>query len=227
MDCIEQALKKAGTLRRRTRRLLAFAVVTAAMGQQYASGQTFAEWFSQKKTQRKYLIEQIAALNMYRMKAVKGYNIAKGGLGSISNYLGNEYALHQQYYTHLRQVSPAVKNNPQVREILNWQREIVITTGGIRKTAGLTQGERSYVDRVCSAVLKHCEVRLTDLQDVMENSKTAMSDEQRLRQVSRLHQAMQDNYRFTAYLSSQLLIYVRERRNASRDIHSLKNLYEK
>ena len=39
--------------------------------------QTFAEWFRQKKTQKQYLIQQIAALQVYIGYAQKGYSIAK------------------------------------------------------------------------------------------------------------------------------------------------------
>ena len=42
--------------------------------------QTWAEWFQQKQTQKKYLIEQIAALQVYLGYAKKGYDIASKGI---------------------------------------------------------------------------------------------------------------------------------------------------
>ncbi len=62
-----------------------------------ASAQTFAEWFSQKKTQRKYLLAQIAALNTYSNYLRTGYRVAKGGLGSITSNVGDELKLHTVY----------------------------------------------------------------------------------------------------------------------------------
>ena len=41
------------------------------------SAQTVAEWFRQKATQRKYLLQQIAALHVYSGYLSKGYSIAK------------------------------------------------------------------------------------------------------------------------------------------------------
>ena len=48
---------------------------------QAAKAQTFAEWFQQKKTQIKYLTEQIAALEQYGNYVKQGYRIAQGGWG--------------------------------------------------------------------------------------------------------------------------------------------------
>ena len=49
------------------------------------SAQTLAEWTQQNKTQIKYLVEQIAALQAYALVAEKGYSIAKTGLNAIGN----------------------------------------------------------------------------------------------------------------------------------------------
>ena len=50
---------------------------------QLLQAQTFAEWFQQKKTQKKYLVKKIAALQVYIEFAEKGYKIAKEGLNTI------------------------------------------------------------------------------------------------------------------------------------------------
>ena len=47
--------------------------------------QTPDEWFKQKETQIKYLLEQIVALKSYGDMVNKGYNIAQNGLATIFN----------------------------------------------------------------------------------------------------------------------------------------------
>ena len=42
-----------------------------------SQAQTFNEWFRQKATQKKYLIQQIAALQVYLDYVQKGYAIAQ------------------------------------------------------------------------------------------------------------------------------------------------------
>lgn len=187
--------------------------------------QTFAEWFSQKKTQKKYLLQQIAALQIYSGYLKTGYGIAKGGLGSITSYVGNENGLHSSYYTHLKTVNVAVKNNPQVNDILRWQQDILKQTTAIKRQAGLTNSENNYTAKVCQALLSDCDARINDLQTILTDNKTEMSDEERIRQIARLHQAMQDNYRFAANFRSQLQLYVRNKQQEQNDHNNLKNLY--
>ena len=148
MDCIKQA----NQLRNKAKSLLTFALMTAAMTH-CAQAQTFAEWFNQKKTQKKYLLQQIAALQIYSGYLKTGYGIARGGLGSIGGYIGNEYGLHGSYYTHLKTVNVIVKNNPQVNDIIGWQQDILKQTTAIKNQSGLTATESSYTVKVCNALL--------------------------------------------------------------------------
>jgi hypothetical protein len=220
MDCI----KKAKQLRTKAKSLLAFALVTATMSH-CAQAQNFAEWFSQKKTQKKYLLQQIAALQIYSGYLKTGYGIAKGGLGSIGGYIGNEYGLHGSYYTHLKTVSGPVKSNPQVADIIRWQQDILRQTAAIKKQDGLTNTESSYTAKVCQSLLADCDARMNDLQTILSDQKTEMSDEERIRQIARLHSAMQDNYRFAAQFRTQLQLYVRNKQQENKDVNTLNRLY--
>ncbi|MBD1362957.1 hypothetical protein IDJ77_03965 [Mucilaginibacter sp. ZT4R22] len=188
--------------------------------------QTFAEWFKQKNTQKKYLYQQIAALQIYSGYLQKGYRIAKGGLGTIGDAVGNEYDLHRSYYTHLSKVNIVVKNNPQVNDIIRWQQDILIQTRDLKNMNGLTGNEALYVSKVCEALLSDCDARLNDLQTIMTDQKIKMSDEERMRQIGRLHLAMQDNYRFAATFRSQLQLFIRSKKQENRDINTLNHLYE-
>jgi hypothetical protein len=190
-----------------------------------ARAQTFTEWFSQKKTQKKYLLQQIAALQVYGGYLKTGYGIAKGGLGSAGSYIGNEYGLHGSYYMHLKMVNAAVKANPQVNDILRWQQDILKQTAAIKKQVGLTDTESSYTGKVFTALLNDCDAQLHDLQTILSDNKTEMSDEERIRQIARLHQAMQDNYRFAAGFRSQLQIYARGKQQEQQGNNTLTRLY--
>lgn len=190
-----------------------------------AGAQTFAEWFSQKKTQKKYLLQQIAALQVYSGYLKTGYGIAKGGLGSIGSYMGNEFTLHGGYYTHLKTVNTVVKNNPQVKDIIRWQQDILEQTTAIKNQGGLTTNESHYTGKVCVALLNDCDARINDLEMILSDNKAEMSDEERFRQIARLHYAMQDNYRFAANFRTQLQIYLRNKQQERNDINTLKGLY--
>lgn len=190
-----------------------------------ARAQTFAEWFKQKSTQKKYLSQQIAALRIYSSYLQKGYGIARGGLGSIGGYIRHEFELHDAYYTRLKTAGAAVKSDPQVSDILRWQQDILKQTRWIKAQSGLTSGETTYVHQFCRALLNDCDARLNDLQVILTDQQTSLSDEERLRQLDRLHAAMQENYRFAAGFRSELQVYVRNKTQASRDLNTLNHLY--
>ena len=58
------------------------------------SAQTFSEWFSQKKTQIKYLQQQIAALAAFTDDLQDGYHIIQKGTGVISDLCQGDFELH-------------------------------------------------------------------------------------------------------------------------------------
>jgi hypothetical protein len=64
------------------------------------------EWFRQKKTQLKYLAEQIAALKVYLEYLKKGYDVAQKGLSTIELIKSGSFSLHKDYFNSLKQVSP-------------------------------------------------------------------------------------------------------------------------
>lgn len=227
MESIEKVYQKAAKLKKQSHRLLLFAALTAAMGTQLASAQTFSEWFRQKSTQKKYLLEQLSALLAYRQSALNGYNIAKGGLGSIGGYLCREFGLHDSYYLRFKTVSAPVKSDPQAKTILRRQADILALCRQAEKQEGLAQAERSYTKSVCTALLKDCDGQLHDLETLLADTKTSMSDEQRLRHLARIANNMQENYRFMAAFSSQLKVYVLQKEQATRNVNQTRQLYGK
>ncbi len=71
-------------------------------------GQTADEWLRQKQTQTKYLIQQIAALEMYNGYAHKGYSIAQHGLKTIEYFKTGEWRLHSDFFNSLDIISPEI-----------------------------------------------------------------------------------------------------------------------
>jgi len=207
------------------RRLLLLTLIAAAMGSQLAYGQTFDEWFRQKSTQKKYLLQQISALMVYRQYAQNGYAIAKGGLGSIGTYIGKEFRLHDAYYTRLKTVSEPVRNSPQVKAILRWQQDIISRTNTLKKQTWLRPEETNYINTVCAALLKDCDGQLHDLEIILSDNRTEMSDEARLRQLARLHANMQGNYRFATAFQTQVMLLAGQKEQQIKDVNQIRKLY--
>src|SRR5689334_11928426 len=114
--------------------------------------QTFAEWFKQKKTQIKYLVKQIEALQVYKDYLEKGYNIAREGCAVISHIRQADLTLHQEYFSSLRSVKPAIRNYSRIKAILTGQAAIIQQFDRLLASSGqsgqFSTGERTYIHAV-------------------------------------------------------------------------------
>ena len=183
-----------------------------------AKAQTFAEWFQQSSTQKKYLLQQIAALQVFSGYLRQGYQIAHSGLGSISGSLNDENSSHSGYYHRMNTVSAPVKNSDQVKDILAWQKDILNVLATIDQINGLTGDEKTYLSDVRAAVLKDCNGQISTLQNIITDGKTNMSDAERMGLIGRIHTAMQDNYHFAVGFSNQARSYALQRLQEQNDV---------
>lgn len=192
-----------------TMRMAMILLFTSIMTQAHA--QTFAEWFKQSSTQKKYLLQQIEALQVYSGYLKKGYSIAKGGLGSITGSLWSENGLHSTYYNELKKVNPMVAKDSRVKETVRWQADIMQLLNQWALIDGLSPDEKLYLQQVRSSVYKDCEEVLTNLQNVVSDGKMEMSDADRLKLIGQLHTEMQANYRFAVGFTIQAKSYAAQR----------------
>lgn len=227
MESINQIKMRADEIRRKSKKLLALTVMTVAASSLATTvrAQTFAEWFQQKSTQKKYLLQQIAALQVYAAYYKAGNKIAHNGLGSITGSLKSENGLHTTYYNNLNNVSRVVKNNKQVNDILQWQNDILTRMNSLDKTANLNEGEKKYITQVKTALFKDCDQQITELQNVVTDSKLKMSDEERLKHIGVIHTAMQNNYRFASAFADQVRVYAVQRIEENNNVITEKKIY--
>lgn len=211
-----------------SRSLLVFTLCTAIYSgmSTEARAQTFAEWFHQNSTQKKYLLQQIAALQVFSTYLKQGYQVAHNGLGSISGSLSSENSLHTGYYNRMEVAGAPVKNDGQVKEILSWQKDILNILAIIDQIDGLTSEEKTYLSSVRSAVLKDCDQQISTLQNVITDGKVKMSDADRLVIIDKIHSAMQENYHFAIGFTNQAKAYATQRKQEQNDVLFSKQINE-
>src|SRR4051794_9257133 len=100
--------------------LLSLLVISAV-----CQAQTWDEWFKQKKTQIKYLEEQIIALQVYKNDVEKGYKIVKGGLSVIHDIKNGDFHLHKDHFNSLKSVSTIIRDNSKTTGIIDLQLNIL------------------------------------------------------------------------------------------------------
>ncbi|MGC3947989.1 MAG: hypothetical protein QM762_26350 [Chryseolinea sp.] len=159
------------------------------------------EWVRQKKTQRQYLIQQIAALKVYLGYVKKGYQIAQKGLTTISEIKNGTFSLDKDYFASLKSVSSIVLKSPKVNEILVYHRAISESLKkflvACRNDQQLTSIEITYIEDVSHKVLNQCNGALDELTLITTAGQTEMQDGKRLGRLDEIHREIQDLYVFS------------------------------
>ena len=166
----------------------------------HAGAQNWDEWFNQKKTQKKYLLEQIAALKVYLDHTRKGYKIVKGGLSTIGHIRNGEFGLHKDFFGALGAVSPAVRDYARVGDITRLQVLLVQEREqgyrALEKSGQLSSLEMQQVRSTHKKVLEESLADLDDLFRILTPGKLEMSDAGRLERIDVIYDSMLKRYRY-------------------------------
>ncbi len=206
-------------------------LLVASMVSLLCFSQTWDEWFRQKKTQKKYLLEQIAALRVYLGYAKQGYSIAKKGLGTINDIKHGDFHLHDGYFNSLKAVNPEIKNYAKVADIIALQLKIVKQSRqcmiAVRELGQFTPAEMDQCALVFSNLLTDCVKNIDELMLLITSGKIEMKDDERLKRINALYSDMQDKYGFcSSYTEEMTLLTVQRMReqyevNLSRKLNGL------
>ena len=196
-----------------------------------ARAQTLTEWFRQKETQRKYLLEQIAALRLYHASVKKGYALTQGKLTAIGGIKNGSLTQDKEYFGSLKQVRPRIKNQSRVADIIAIQVKIMEAqkhfSRQVRESGAFHAEEISYVNRVFKRLQDDCTDRLDELILVTTDDKLAMEDSERLKRIDNIYQQMQDKYSITQSFGRGAMVLGMARIQESQDVltsHSLHNI---
>ena len=188
----------------------------------FSSGQTMEEWTEQKKTQIKYLLQQIAANKVYIDYIEKGYKIAHTGLQTIHDIKKGDFNLHFNFLDSLKKVKPAVKNWAKVAEIIAYQLRIIKngkqTIKDIREAGQFTDDELDYCKMVFDNLLEECLKNMDELFMVTTDGILTMKDDERMKRIDKLYVDMQDKYAFTSSFSNEMGILSAQRLSEQTEI---------
>jgi hypothetical protein len=188
--------------------------------------QTFAEWFRQRATQKKYLLQQIAALQVYIGYVQKGYSIAKQGLNTISDIKNGEFNLHKDYFNSLKTVNPKIKNYSKVADIIVLQVNIIKVykeaAKQVKQSGSFNAGEISYINGVFERLLDDCTKTIDALITVTTNGELEMKDDERLKRIDALYTDMQDKYTFVQGFSNEAKLLATSRIREQNDIQTIR-----
>lgn len=180
--------------------------------------------FSQNKTQKKYLAEQIAALKVYSGYLQKGYSIAKGGLSTINDFKSVEFNLQTDFFNALKTVNPKIKNYTKVAEIIAMQLEIISRYKQLKKklagTGCIHSDEVQYIGQVFARLLDQCSNTLDELIMVTASGELEMKDDERIERIDKLHEEMTSDYTFCKSFSNDALLLASAREKEQNDLQT-------
>lgn len=187
-----------------------------------SKAQTSAEWLQQKKVQKKYLLQQIAALQLYIGYARKGYTIARTGFTTISNFTKGEFNLHDTYIRSLIAVNPEVRRYVRVADIIALQVKIMQSYNRtyrlLNSSNTLTYDELAYVRRVFGRLLDDCEKTLEELIVITTDSQLTMKDNERIARIDNLYREMQEYFKFTEGFGNDAKLLAATRKKEQKDV---------
>lgn len=204
-------------------------VLTLLVSMQVSYGQKWKEWFRQKKTQIEYLVNQIAALQVYAGYLQKGYTIVKDGTRLIGDIKQGDFNLHNGYFSSLRAVNPVFSSYSRVAVIMSDQATILQHFKELLKFSAesgqFSATERQYIAAVYANVKSASLQNLDDLTRVLTSGEMEMKDDERIDFIDRIYRDTKEQLFFTASFCRQAGALAYQRTQAARESFLLKKLY--
>ena len=184
--------------------------------------------FNQKATERKLLMQQIAALDVYKRYLKTGYKIVSGGIHAVRDIKNGDFGLHSAFFTALKRVNPHIKKYAKVPEIISLQVTLARTCREHIKAAkasgALTEEELLYIARVLSRLLDQATALLDELLMLTTDGQTEMKDDERMERIDRLYTESLEQYTFLKAFNNETLQLAIARKQEYGDIEMLKQV---
>lgn len=192
--------------------------------------QTWGEWFQQKKTAIKYLVEQISALKVYGSAVKKGYDLLDSGLKSIGGWKKADLLLHQEHFASQSLVNPGVKGSPIVTRMHMLQMAIqqVYRECKTKYSIGeeFTSSEKDYFSTVLKNMLDQCKMAGEETMILTADGQCQMRDDERLKRLQKIHDDMVALYAFARHFRNELATTAVNRLMDRNKVKILKSLYQ-
>lgn len=190
--------------------------------------QSWQEWTQQKKTQIKYLLQQIAANKVYLEFAQKGYTIANKGLNTIRNIKDGDFNLHLEFFGSLQTVNPKIRNYSKVADIIVIQFRIIkLAKNSLHRTGEMnqfTQQDINYCRMVFDNLLEDCLKNMDELFLIITNGELTMKDDERLSRINALYIDMQSKVGFCTSFSNEMDVLSVQRMGEQMEVKRSKDI---
>lgn len=194
----------------------------------FCKGQTTDEWIRQKKTQIKYLKNQVVANKVYIDYLSKGYGIARKGLNTIRQIKSGDFNLHEKFFQLLVESSPSVKNYCRLRELVLIQytieRELRNFSVLIVQHSVLSEQERRRLLSFERSIRSELSNSVNHLSFVLDNNKISMTDDERIKRIDVMYKEIQSLARELKSISIEQFLLIKNRQMELQEIEFSKKI---
>ena len=200
----------------------------------------FVGWFGvtpvllrAQSTEVQQLLLNVEKLSQFKniLKDMKaGYQIISSGYNAVRDISKGNFSLHESFLDGLLAVSPELKKYHKIAGIIKVQGTILSeykTAFAAFSSGGrFTMEELDYLNSVYRGLNKQSLANLDALLMVITAGQLRMSDDQRLSEIDRIYDDMQENLTFLRHFNAQGIGITRQRKLEQRDVSSMQELFK-
>ena len=193
------------------------------------NAQTWDEWFRQRKTQIKYLVEQISALRVYGATVKRGYELVDTGLKNIGQLKKSDLNIHRSRFASLLQVREGVKGSELIQRMATLQAAIQKVVNGCKKQrlrAGeFSSAESDYFFKVLGYIATESKAVGDEAVLLTSDGNCQMTDDERLKRLQSLYQNMEELYVFVRHFANNISMAALNRLKERKEAGKIRSLY--
>ncbi|MDF2190508.1 hypothetical protein [Paraflavitalea sp. CAU 1676] len=161
----------------------------------------------------------------------EGYKIVKSGLDLYGQLKQGDFNLHDLFFMSLNTTKPSVSNYSPVQETLKTAKDINILNSRLNKLLNRAQSnfnieEASNISFQQNKMLDMLSDDLIDLNNVLKNEETTMSDNERLHRITVIYERVKDKHVWVTTVYNQCSLLDNQRFFAKREVENLKMLHK-
>lgn len=173
--------------------------------------------------------EKLASMKATLQDMYRGYLELQQGYTRIRDIVKDNFNLHEAFLDALWVLSPAVRNDPRLEEVINTEYRIVAAykaaTGRLGVQPVWTTQELGYITGTFSSLLQRSMQAVEELTMITTDNELRMSDAQRLAALGRIDTEIKEELASLERFDGELSIEAARRGQESNDINTLKLIY--
>jgi hypothetical protein len=173
--------------------------------------------------------QKLSSMKATLQEMYQGYTELKNGYTRIRDVVKDNFNLHEAFLDALWVLSPAVRSDPRLQEIINTEYRIVqayeAATGRLSGQGVWTSQELGFITGTFSTLLQRSLQVVEELTMITTDNELRMNDAQRLQALGRIDTEIKGELGFMERFDQELAIEAARRGQESNDINTLKSLY--